>query len=92
MAEELWHRLGHTETVCDAPFPQYAERYLVESAFEYPVSVNGKLRFRKQYPLDMTPAAIQSDIVQSPEALRWLDGKAPKKVIVVPGKIINIVV
>ena len=92
VAEELWHRLGHTETVCDAPFPQYAERYLVESAFEYPVSVNGKLRFRKQYPLDMTPAAIQSDIVQSPEALRWLDGKAPKKVIVVPGKIINIVV
>ena len=92
VAEELWHRLGHTETVCDAPFPQYEERYLVESAFEYPVSVNGKLRFRKQYPLDMTPAAIQSDIVQSPEALRWLDGKAPKKVIVVPGKIINIVV
>ncbi len=91
MAEELWHRLGHTQMVCDAPYPTCDERYVVESSFEYPVSVNGKLRFRREYPLDAAPADIEADVVQAPEARKWLEGRTPKKVIVVRGKIINIV-
>ena len=92
IAEELWTLAGHAGSICDAAYPEYDERYLVQSSFEYPVSVNGKLRFRKEYALSMTPAEIQTAIVAEPEAQKWLDGKAPKKVIVVPGKIINIVI
>ena len=91
IAEELWHTLGHEGTVCDAPYPEYDERLLTESAFEYPVSVNGELRFKKKYPLSLTPAEIQADIVRADEAQKWLEGKSVKKIIVVPGKIINIV-
>ena len=68
------------------------EKHLAQSVFEYPVSVNGKLRFKKEYATSMTPAQIQADVVTQPEAQKWLEGKAPKKVIVVPGKIINIVI
>ena len=92
LAEELWEALGHTPPVCGAAYPVCEERYLVRSTFEYPVSVNGKLRFKKQYAVAMTPAEIQAAVVTEPEAQKWLDGKTPKKVIVVPGKIINIVI
>ena len=92
IAEELWEALGHAGSVCDASYPVCEERYLAESSFEYPVSVNGKLRFKKEYATSMTPAEIQAAVVAEPEAQKWLDGKAPKKVIVVPGKIINIVI
>ena len=92
IAEELWAQAGHTTSVCDATYPVCEEKYLVQSAFEYPVSVNGKLRFKKEYTTTMTPAEIQAAVVTAPEAQKWLDGKAPKKVIVVPGKIINIVI
>ena len=64
----------------------------MRNSFEYPVSVNGKLRFRKEYAASMTPAEIQADVVTAPEAQKWLEGKTPKKIIVVPGKIINIVI
>ena len=92
ITEELWHVLGHNETVCSAPYPEYDEKLLTESAFEYPISVNGKLRFKKKYPLTLTPAEIQADIVQAEGARKWLEGKTAKKIIVVPGKIINIVI
>uniref|UniRef100_UPI0040563C92 leucine--tRNA ligase n=1 Tax=Alistipes sp. TaxID=1872444 RepID=UPI0040563C92 len=92
IAEELWELLGHTDTVCDAPYPTFEEKWLEESSFEYPVSVNGKLRFKREYPLSLSPAEIQADVVKAEEAQKWLEGKAPKKVIVVPGKIINIVI
>lgn len=92
IAEELWAQMGHTSSVCDAAYPVCEAKYLVQSTFEYPVSVNGKLRFRREYPLSMTAAEIQTDVVTAPEVQKWLDGKAPKKVIVVPGKIVNIVV
>ena len=92
IAEELWEQLGHTGTVCDAPYPECDEQYLAESSFEYPVSINGKLRFKREYPLSATPAAIQADVVTAGEAQKWIEGKSPKKVIVVPGKIINIVI
>ena len=91
IAEELWSQLGHTTTVCDAEYPQYDEKYLVENTFEYPVSVNGKLRFKREYPLTATPAEISADVVATDEAQKWLEGCEPKKIIVVPGKIINIV-
>ena len=92
IAEELWEALGHTTSVCTASYPAYDEKHLAQSVFEYPVSVNGKLRFKKEYATSMTPAQIQADVVTQPEAQKWLEGKAPKKVIVVPGKIINIVI
>ena len=91
ITEELWSLLGHTESICYASYPVCEEKYLVESSFEYPVMINGKLRFKQQYPLTTTPADIQADIVTKEEAQRWLEGAAPKKIIVVPGKIINIV-
>ena len=85
-------QLGHTESVCTATYPVCDETHLVRNSFEYPVSVNGKLRFRKEYAASMTPAEIQADVVTAPEAQKWLEGKTPKKIIVVPGKIINIVI
>ena len=91
IAEELWEAMGHDTTIFDAAYPTHDEKYLVESAFEYPVMVNGKLRFKQTYALDMTPADIQADIVKTEGAQKWLEGKAPKKIIVVKGKIINIV-
>ena len=92
IAEELWEALGKSGSVCDAQYPVYDEKYLVQSSFEYPVSINGKLRFKKEYATSMTSAEIQADVVTAPEAQKWIEGKTPKKVIVVPGKIINIVI
>ena len=92
IAEELWHEaLGKTTTVCDAEFPKFNAEYLVENSFEYPVMINGKLRFKQEYPLDMAQEAIQQQIVETEGARKWLEGKQPKKIIVVKGKIINIV-
>ena len=91
IAEELWHALGHETTVCDAAFPKYNADYLVENSFEYPVMINGKLRFKQEYALDMSQDDIAKDIVTTEGAQKWLEGKQPKKIIVVKGKIINIV-
>ena len=91
IAEELWHAMGHETTVCDAKFPEFNPEYLVENSFEYPVMINGKLRFKQEYALDMDQNAIAEHIVTTEGALKWLEGKAPKKIIVVKGKIINIV-
>jgi leucyl-tRNA synthetase len=91
IAEELWSLAGHTSTICDAAYPTHDEKFLVESAFAYPVSINGKVRFKKEYPLTATAAEISADIVTTDEAKRWLEGVEPKKIIVVPGKIINLV-
>ena len=92
IAEELWEQLGHEGSIFDAAYPAYDEKHLEESAFEYPVMVNGKLRFKQTYALTMTAADIQADIVNAEGAQKWLEGKTPKKIIVVPGKIINIVI
>ena len=92
LAEELWETMGHEGSVFDARYPDYDESHLEESSFEYPVMVNGKLRFKQEYPLSATPVDIQASIVKAEGAQKWLDGKTPKKVIVVPGKIINIVI
>lgn len=94
IAEELWHGvLGHaeSESVCDAPYPVYEEKYLTESAFDYPVSFNGKMRFKRTFDLSMTPEAVTEAIKGDEQTARYTDGKPIRKVIVVPGKIINVV-
>jgi leucyl-tRNA synthetase len=92
IAEELWSLMGSTGSVCDAPFPAYDEKYLVQSSFEYPVSFNGKMRFKIELPLDMPVAEIEKIVIESKESAKWLDGKPPRKIIVVPGKIVNVVI
>ncbi|MBQ5854931.1 MAG: leucine--tRNA ligase [Alistipes sp.] len=91
ITEQLWSMLGHQESIFNAAYPVCEEKYLVESSFEYPIMINGKLRCKQVYPLSATPAELQADVVNKEEVQRWLKGAAPKKIIVVPGKIINIV-
>ncbi len=92
MAEELWERLGGKGSVCLSAYPVCEERYLAESAFDYPVSFNGKMRFKRQFALDRPVKEIEQAILSDEQTLKYTDGKAVKKVIVVPGKIINVVV
>lgn len=91
IAEELWEKLGEKGSVTYAPFPKFNPDYLVESSFEYPVSFNGKMRFKLELPLTLTPAEVEKEIMAQENTAKYLEGKAPKKVIVVPGKIVNIV-
>lgn len=92
IAEELWQILGNNGSVCDAIYPNFNAAYLIEDTFEYPVSFNGKMRFKLSYPSKMPKEEIEKLIVESESAIKWLEGKPAKKVIVVPNKIINIVV
>ena len=92
ITEEIWNKLGHQSSITTAVFPDYDEKYLKENSFEYPVSFNGKMRFKKEFPLEMPKEEIEKEIVKAPEAQKWIEGKTVRKVIVVPGRIINIVV
>ena len=92
LAEELWQKLGYKDSVLFAQFPEYNEQYLIESTFNYPVSFNGKMRFVMPLPMDMAVSEIEKTALSTPESAKWLEGKTPKKVIVVPQKIINIVI
>ena len=91
IAEELWKRLGNTESVTYAPYPVHEDRYLQEDSKEYPVSFNGKVRFKRAFATTMTPAEIEQAILADPQTAEQLQGSTPKKVIVVPNRIINIV-
>ncbi|MBR2400999.1 MAG: leucine--tRNA ligase [Tidjanibacter sp.] len=91
ISEELWHLLGNEGSVCDAAYPEFNPDYLVENSFEYPVSFNGKMRFKKSLPLGIANSEIEALILADEQTQKYTDGKAPKKVIIVPGKIINIV-
>ena len=91
IAEELWKRLGNTESVTYAPYPVHEDRYLQEDSKEYPVSFNGKVRFKRAFATTMTPAEIEQAILADPQTAEQLQGNAPKKVIVVPNRIINVV-
>ena len=91
ITEEVWSLLGNSESIVSASYPEFKEEYLVESNFEYPVSFNGKTRFKKLYPLDMSIDNIKEDIVADEQSQKYIDGKTPKKIIVVKGRIINIV-
>ena len=91
IAEELWKRLGNSESVAYAPYPVHEDKYLQEDSKEYPVSFNGKVRFKRAFATTMTPAEIEQAILADPQTAEQLQGNAPKKVIVVPNRIINIV-
>jgi len=92
IAEELWALLGHTESITFAEFPKYEEKHTLETAFNYPVSLNGKTKFFLELDLSLTKEDIEKEVLALDQTLKMLEGKAPKKVIVVPNKIVNIVV
>ena len=91
IAEEIWSKLGHKESVSAVDFPIFEEKYLVESTKNYPVSFNGKMRFTIELPLDMSREEIEKVVMEHEKTKAQLQGRTPKKVIVVPGKIVNIV-
>ncbi|WP_127137261.1 leucine--tRNA ligase [Flagellimonas oceanensis] len=91
IAEELWSRMGNAGSIAEAPFPKFEEKYLVESSKEYPISFNGKMRFKLELPLDMSKEDIEAAVLAHEKTQAQLEGRTPKKVIVVPGKIVNIV-
>jgi len=91
IAEELWEKLGHSDTVLNATYHKVEEKYLVESSFEYPISINGKVRAKMKMALDMPKEDIQKQVLTSEIVQKWTEGKVPKKVIIVPGKIVNVV-
>jgi len=92
IAEELWHLLGKKESVSFATLPAVNEVYLKEDSKKYPVSFNGKMRFTLDLPMDMTKDEIEKAVMENEQSQKYLEGKTPKKVIVVPGKIVNVVV
>lgn len=91
IAEELWQKLGHSESISYAEFPEFDAKWLEEDAKEYPVSFNGKMRFKLELPMDLSKEQIQEVVMADPRTQKQLDGRTPKNVIIVPGKIINIV-
>jgi len=91
IAEELWQKLGHNESVTTAAYPEFEEKYLVESIKEYPISFNGKMRFTLELPLDLSKDEIEEAVMTNEKTKNQLEGRTPKKIIVVPGKIVNIV-
>ena len=91
IAEELWHAIGEEGSVVTAEWPELNEAYLVEDNFTYPVSFNGKTRFMLSLPATLTPQEVEAAVLSAPEAEKWLEGKTPRKVIVVPKRIVNIV-
>ncbi|SFC86342.1 leucine--tRNA ligase [Algibacter pectinivorans] len=91
IAEELWSQLGNRESISTAPFPEFDASHLVESSKNYPISFNGKMRFTMELPLDMSKDDIEAAVLANEKTQEQLAGRTPKKVIVVPGKIVNIV-
>ncbi|MDY6800346.1 MAG: leucine--tRNA ligase [Bacteroidota bacterium] len=92
ITEELWSLLGNKESIAYADFPKFEEKYLIESSIEYPVSFNGKMRFKIKLPVDINAKDAEEIVLKHEQAQKWLDGKSPKKVIFVPKKIINVVI
>ena len=92
IAEELWSKLGHSESVTKNSFPKIDEKYLVDNTINYPVQFNGKMRFTIALAADMSNADVEKEVLSSADAQKYLEGKTPKKVIVVPKKIVNVVV
>lgn len=92
IAEEFWSAMGHDSTICDAVFPVCNDKFLVESSVKYPVSFNGKVRFTLEMQADLLKDDIEKNVLANEQTVKYLDGKTIKKIIVVPGKIVNIVV
>ena len=91
IAEELWNKLGHTTSISTVDFPLFEPKHLVESSKEYPISFNGKMRFTMELSLDLNKDEIEAAVMAHEKTQAQLQGRTPKKVIVVPGKIVNIV-
>jgi len=91
VAEELWHALGNTTSVCLTKWPAFNEEYLAEDSFKYGVAFNGKVRFELEFPADVNQKDVEETVLSHQSAQKWLDGKTPKKVIFVPKKMINVV-
>ncbi|HET6992945.1 MAG TPA: class I tRNA ligase family protein, partial [Bacteroidia bacterium] len=92
ICEELWEILGHKDSVTKASFPTINEKYLTDDSFAYPVQINGKVRFNFTAAINLSAADVEKEVLSSAEAKKWLEGKTPKKVIVVPKRIVNIVI
>jgi leucyl-tRNA synthetase len=92
IAEELWHLMGEQGSVCTAPYPDYEEKYLMETTFDYPISFNGKVRFKMTLALDMKEDEARQQVLQDPNTTKYSEGRQIRKIIFVHGKIINIVV
>lgn len=91
IAEELWHQLGHQNSITYAQFPLCNEAYLIENSFSYPISINGKTKFTQEFELSLSKDEIEKAVLQLDQTQKFLEGKTPKKIIVVHGKIVNIV-
>jgi leucyl-tRNA synthetase len=92
ITEELWERLGNKGSILQASFPQWKEEFLVESTFEYPISINGKMRLKIAFPLDCEPTEVEKQVLASEAVQKYLGESKVKKVVVVPGKIVNVVI
>jgi len=92
IAEELWQNFGHQESISQAQYPEFVAEFVAENDFSYPVSFNGKMRFKMDLPISMNPKEVEVAVLANPDAQKWLQGKEPRKVIVVPKRIVNIVV
>lgn len=92
LGEELWQLYGGDRTLAYEPWPEANESLLIEKSFEYPVSFNGKMRFKLELPADMPVNEIEMAVIQNEKSKRYLEGKSPRKIIIVPGKIINVVI
>ena len=92
IAEELWGKLGHGDSITLAKWPHWDAQYLVEDNFSYPISFNGKTRLQLVFPVALSKEDVETQVLANPEVQQRLEGKAPKKVIVVPKRIVNIVV
>ncbi|MBT7242723.1 MAG: leucine--tRNA ligase, partial [Flavobacteriaceae bacterium] len=91
ISEELWSKLGNKESISTASFPKFKENFLLEEVKKYPISFNGKMRFTLELPLDLSKDEIESVVMSHEKTIHYLEGRTPKKVIIVPGKIVNIV-
>ena len=92
IAEELWKNLGHVDSISQAQFPKFDASYLAEDNHSYPVSFNGKMRFKIELPTTLSKEEIEAEVMGHELAQKWLEGKQPKKVIIVPKKIVNVVI
>ena len=92
IAAELWNLIGHTDSILDASYPEFEAKYVAETSKEYPVSINGKLRTTMNIALDAAQPMVEKMVLENEVVQKWLEGKPPKKIIFVKGKMVNVVV
>jgi leucyl-tRNA synthetase len=92
ITEELWEAIGNSESIHIAEWPKFNNSYLVENSFNYPISINGKTRTQLEFPIDADIKEIEASVLSNEIVLKWTNGQAPKKVIVVKNRIVNVVI